>query len=104
MESGTEQNLWTINPPGSNPEYYVYQLAEKTNCTRDTDPEMVDCLRELNATEIRHNQKLECTVCPTLCWKLYNAVQPQSVKSPLSRLSYFHFAHFCHGLLGRMKR
>jgi carboxylesterase type B len=61
QESGTEQNVWTLNYPEQKPETYVYQLAEKTNCTRPTDPEMVACLRSVSAVDIRLAQDIECT-------------------------------------------
>lgn len=60
-ESGTEQNVWSLNYPNQNPETYVYQLAEKTNCTRPTDPEIVECLRSVSAQDIRNQQDVECT-------------------------------------------
>jgi len=61
LESGTEQNVWSLNYPEQMPETYVYQLADRVNCTRDTDPEMVDCLRGRSATVIRLGQAVNCT-------------------------------------------
>jgi len=61
MESGTEGNVWTLNYPEQFPETYVYQLAAKVDCTRPTDPEMIDCLRQLPALRIRLAQGIDCT-------------------------------------------
>ena len=62
MQSGAENNLWSLNYPGQEPENYVYQLANKTQCLRDTDDEMIDCLKRLPAIVIRRNQGFECAV------------------------------------------
>jgi carboxylesterase type B len=61
LESGTENNVWSLNYPGQVPETYVYQLAERVNCTRSTDAEMVACLKEKPAVAIRLGQSIECT-------------------------------------------
>lgn len=60
MQSGAESNLWSLNYPGQEPEKYVYQLATKTECLRDTDDEMIACLKRLPAIVIRRNQGFEC--------------------------------------------
>ena len=62
IESGTEQTFWALNYPGSFPEQYVYQLANKTNCLADTDTEMVACLKNRSAVDILANQNLVCAV------------------------------------------
>jgi Carboxylesterase family len=62
MESGSENNLWSLNYPSQKPENYVYQLANKTGCMRPTDDEMIACLKTLPAIVIKRNQDFECTV------------------------------------------
>jgi carboxylesterase type B len=61
LESGTENNVWTLNYPQQSPETYVYQLANKTDCLRSTDAEMIACLKTKSATAIRLAQSVECT-------------------------------------------
>ena len=60
-ESGADTNMWTIHRPESEPERYVYQTAEKTNCTGETDAQIVDCLKELPWRQLRSNQEITCT-------------------------------------------
>ena len=60
-ESGTDNNFWTANWPDQSPEQYVYQTAEKTNCTGSTDAEIVACLKSLPWQVLRDNQGLDCT-------------------------------------------
>jgi len=62
MESGTEQNFWTLNYPNQEPEKYVYQVAAKLDCALPTDPEIIACLRSKTATQLRLAQNIDCTV------------------------------------------
>ena len=65
-ESGSDGNIWTINGPGQEPENYIYQVAENANCTTIDTTEMVDCLKALNARDLRRADRTRCTVSP-LC-------------------------------------
>jgi len=62
LESGSENNFWTLNYPGQQPENYVYQMAARTNCERPNDSDMIDCLRTRSATAIRLASNVACTV------------------------------------------
>lgn len=62
MQSGADNNPWSINSPDQAPETYVYQTADKANCSKKTEEEMIDCLRNKTAEEIRIAQKIVCTV------------------------------------------
>jgi len=63
LESGAESNVWSINLPGQNPEYYFDQVAERLNCTDDeiTYPEKVECVKAVDARDLRIEDHIECT-------------------------------------------
>lgn len=62
MQSGADNNPWSINSPDQYPETYVYQTADKANCTKATEAEMIKCLRNRTAEEIRIAQNIVCQV------------------------------------------
>jgi carboxylesterase type B len=59
-ESGSDNNLWTINGPGQNPDNYIYQVAENANCATDDIPTMVDCLKSLSAEDLLAADNITC--------------------------------------------
>jgi len=61
LESGADTNVWTLNYPAQEPDNYIYQVAEKTNCTRATTGEMLSCMRDVSARDLRLADSIECT-------------------------------------------
>jgi len=61
LESGADNNVWTINYPAQEPDNYIFQVAEKTNCTRVTIAEMLACMREVSARDLRIADSIQCT-------------------------------------------
>jgi carboxylesterase type B len=62
LESGSENNIWSLNYPDQSPEHYLYQVAQNTSCLRDNDPDMVACLQALPSRDLRLADHIECTV------------------------------------------
>jgi len=54
VHSGAETNNWSINPPQSSPQMYLYEVAVKLNCTGGSGqvPDMVLCLEEVSASDL----------------------------------------------------
>ncbi len=61
MESGTDVSIWAVNPPESNPETYIQQVAEELDCYDDDSFVMMDCLRELPWRQVDRGN-FSCTV------------------------------------------
>jgi len=61
LESGADHNVWVVNWPAQDPDSYIYQVAASTNCTRDTTAEMIACLRQVSARDLRIADNIECT-------------------------------------------
>jgi len=61
LESGAENNVWSLNYPSQTPENYIYQVAEKVNCIRDTDAQMVNCLKLVPRQLLRIADSIDCT-------------------------------------------
>lgn len=60
-ESGSDQAIWAINPPGSKPEDYTKQVAKKLNCSRESSKDMVECMRALDYKTVFDNSGFSCT-------------------------------------------
>ena len=61
MESGADISAWGVNPPESNPETYIQQVAEALDCYDDDSFVMMDCLRELPWRDV-NRRNFSCTV------------------------------------------
>ena len=67
MESGTEDNFWSVNWPEQNPEEYTRSVAEQLNCTVGADGEelenndMIECLREVPWPDLQRT-RFQCAV------------------------------------------
>lgn len=61
-QSGCDTTFWAVNRPEQMPWNYPKLVAENVNCTTETTAEMVDCLRSVDAGELRRNQEFTCTV------------------------------------------
>jgi carboxylesterase type B len=61
MESGAENNIWSVNYPDQSPENYIYQVADNAGCTTASIPEMLTCLRSINARDLRIADSITCT-------------------------------------------
>ena len=62
MESGAELTMWGVNPPDSHPEDYTRQIAERLDCIRPDDYQMMDCLRDLEWQDLLVNSTVTCNV------------------------------------------
>jgi len=61
LESGADSNVWAVNYPAQNPDMYIYQVANNTQCMRDTTEEMLACMRQVSARDLRIADNIECT-------------------------------------------
>jgi len=70
MQSGAENNLWSVNYPDSSPENYIFQVATNLACPTEDTAAMLTCIRAASARELRLADSLECTVSG--CWGTIN--------------------------------
>jgi len=61
MESGAENNIWSINNPSQSPENYIFQVAENLDCPTQNTAEMLSCLRSVSARDLRIADDIACT-------------------------------------------
>jgi len=61
LESGSENNVWTLNYPNQSPENYIYQVAVKLSCPIASTAEMLTCMRAATARDVRIADNIECT-------------------------------------------
>jgi len=61
LESGAENNAWSVNSIDQKPENYIYQVADNLNCTTASTAEMLTCLRAADARDLRVADSIECT-------------------------------------------
>ena len=66
LQSGTDLTPWAINFPAMKPIQFTIATAKKLNCTRNTNQEMVDCLREVESEKLRQNAVSSMPVCTLL--------------------------------------
>ncbi len=61
LQSGTDQNRWSINVPESVPETYTQQVAEALGCETEDTSAMIDCLRQQPWEDVA-DVRITCTV------------------------------------------
>ncbi len=85
MESGTDVSLWSVNPPESNPENYIRQVAEELDCYDDDSFVMMDCLRELPWRQVDRGN-FSCTVSRLKHVYFFQAVDSNSIRGSVYRI------------------
>ena len=62
LTSGTEMGSWAVSNPDNYQDILFVRAAENLGCTRDTNDEMMDCMREIDAQYLFDNSMIPCPV------------------------------------------
>ena len=74
LTSGTEMGAWAVSNPENDQDILFVRVAETLGCTRDTNDEMMECMREIDAEYLFENSVVSCPVSPqNVMWYNYHA-------------------------------
>lgn len=62
LHSGSEFSVWAINDESVKPHEWIHSVAERRNCSRDNNQDMMDCLRTIGPRTLLHTQ-FNCSFC-----------------------------------------